>query len=224
MNSTAHITDNIFEKSGPNKKENKVNGLYTIYNMKSTAQMVDNNLNKSGPDEKENKIRGLYTIYNMNSTAPMFDNNLKKLTRNKTRNMIKGLSTIYNMNSNKQMAVKQTNTNLLDTVVPDINVPIMKTTERTPIKRHRFNSRKWFQNAVVKQTSLQITHWILNTEIEKIKKLPLPAKIKDLVDLVRKSKYYKVPFQNNKLSEKENTAFVNNAIVYKLKVLNLDDP
>ena len=30
------------------------------------------------------------------------------------------------MNSNKQMAVKQTNTNLLDTVVPDINVPIMK--------------------------------------------------------------------------------------------------
>ena len=66
------------------------------------------------------------------------------------------------MNSNKQMAVKQTNTNLLDTVVPDINVPIMETNKRKPSKRHRFNSRKWFQNAV-KQTSLQIAHWILNT-------------------------------------------------------------
>ena len=71
---------------------------------------------------------------------------------------------------------------------------------------------------------MQITHWILNTEIEKIKKLPLPAKVKDLVDLVRKSKYYKVPFHNSKLSEEKNTAFKNNAIVYKLKVWNLDDP
>ena len=106
------------------------------------------------------------------------------------------------MNSNKQMAGKQKNTNLLDTVVPEINVPIMETNKRKPSERHRFNSRKWFQNAV-KQISLQITHWILNTEIEKMKKLPLPAKIKDLVDLVRKSKYYKVPFQNNKSSEKK---------------------
>ena len=61
-----------------------------------------------------------------------------------------------------------------------------------------------------------------------IKKLPLPAKIKDLVELVMKSKYYKNPSensnQNNKLSEKKNTAFKNNAIVYKLKVLNPDDP
>ena len=80
-----------------------------------------------------------------------------------------------------------------------------------------------FQNAV-KQTSLQLAHWILNTEIKEIKKLPLPAKIKDLIELVTKSKYYKVPFQNNKLSEKKNTAFKNNAIVYKLKILNRNDP
>ena len=43
-----------------------------------------------------------------------------------------------------------------------------------------------------------------------------------------KSKYYKVPsqnpYQNNKLSEKKNTAFKNNAIVYKLRILNRDDP
>ena len=44
------------------------------------------------------------------------------------------------------------------------------------------------------------------------------------MDLVRKSKYYKVPFQNNNLSEEKNTAFKNNAIVYKLKILNRDDP
>ena len=223
MNSTKQMTDNNFKKSGPDKKENKVKGLYTIYNMNSTAQMTDNNFKKSGPDKKENKVRGLYTIYNMNSTEQMADNNSNKSGPDKKENKVRGLYTIYNMNSTAQMAVKQTNTNLLDTVVPDINVPIMKTNKRKPSKRHRFNSRKWFQNAV-KQTSLQITHWILNTEIEKIKKLPLPAKIKDLVDLVRKSKYYKVPLQNNKLSEKKNTAFKNNAIVYKLKVLNLDDP
>ena len=170
--------------------------------MNSTAQILDNNFKNSGLDKKENKLRGLCTIYNMNSTAQMSENNLNKSGPDKKENKVRGLSTIYNMNSNKQMAVKQTNTNLLDTVVPDMNVPIMETNKRKPSKRNRFNSRKWYQNAV-KQTSLQIAHWILNTEIEKIKKLPLPAKIKDLVDLVRKSSYYKVPFQNNKLSGKK---------------------
>ena len=52
MNSTAQMLDNNFNKSGPDKKENKVRGLYTIYNMNSTAQMSDNNLNKSGPEQK----------------------------------------------------------------------------------------------------------------------------------------------------------------------------
>ena len=99
----------------------------------------------------------------MNSTAQMTDENLETLSRNKTGNMVKGLSTIYNMNSKKQMASKQTNTNLSDTIVPDIKVPIMKTNESKPSKPKRFSSRKWFQNAV-KQTNLQITHWILNTE------------------------------------------------------------
>ena len=52
MNSTAHVMDNNFEKSSPDKKENKVRGLYTIYNMNSTAQMTDNNFKKSVPDKK----------------------------------------------------------------------------------------------------------------------------------------------------------------------------
>ena len=110
------------------------------------------------------------------------------------------------MNSKKQMTTKKTWKNLLDTNVPEINVPIMELSERKPSKTNRFNSRKWFQNAV-KQTSLQIADWILNTGKKIIKKLPLPAKIKDLVELVMKSKYYKVPSQNpnqnNKLSEKK---------------------
>ena len=71
MNSTAQMTDNNLKKSGPDKKENKVRGLSTIYNMNSTAQMSENNLNKSGPDKKENKVRGLSTIYNMNSKKQM---------------------------------------------------------------------------------------------------------------------------------------------------------
>ena len=53
--------------TGPDKNENKVKGLYTIYNMNSTSQMMDNNFKKPGPYKNENKVRGLYTIYNMNS-------------------------------------------------------------------------------------------------------------------------------------------------------------
>ena len=173
--------------------------------MNSTAQKTDNNFKKKGPDKTGNMVKGLSTIYNMDSTAQKTDNNFEKKGPDKTGNMFKGLSTIYNMDSKKQMASKQT-ANLLDTNVPEINVLIMELSERKPSKTNRFNSRKWFQNAV-KQTSLQIAHWILNTGKKIIKKLPLPAKIKDLVELVMKSKYYKVPNpnpnQNNKLSEKK---------------------
>ena len=67
--------------------------------MDSIAQMSDNNFKKAAPDKKENKVRGLYTI--------------------------------YNMDSKKQITVmKQTHTNLLDTNVPEINVPIMELSEK----------------------------------------------------------------------------------------------
>ena len=211
--------------------------------MNSTAQMTDNNFKKSGPDKKENKVRGLSTIYNMNSKKQMttkktyknlLDTNvpeinvpIMELTAKKTyKNLLDTNVPEINVPI-MELTAKKTYKNLLDTNVPEINVPIMELSERKPSKTNRFNSRKWFQNAV-KQTSLQIAHWILNTGKKIIKKLPLPAKIKDLVELVMKSKYYKVPSQNpnqnNKLSEKKNTAFKNNAIVYKLKVLNPDDP
>ena len=201
--------------------------------MNSTAQMLDNNFNKSGPDEKENKVRGLFTIYNMNSTAQMADKNLKKLSRNKTGNMVKGLSTIYNMNSKKQMALKQTDTNLLDTIVPVINVPIMELS-----RKKTFNMEKWIKKTAakisnkIKQKSMQIANWILNTKIEKYqaaaKAKSLPGKIKDLMKLVLKSKYSDVEMSHNyekeKLSVKRSTAFKNNAIVYKMKMLDNKDP
>ena len=55
----------------------------------------------------------------------------------------------------------------------------------------------------IKQKSKAIADWILNEEIKKTKKLPLPAKIKDLIKLVMKSKYSKKTFKNNKLSVKK---------------------
>ena len=175
MNSTAQIVDNNLNKFGQDEKENKVRGLYTIYNMNSTAQMADKNLEKKGSDQKENKVKGLSTIYNMNSKKQMADKNLEKLSRNKTGNMVKGLYTIYNMNSKKQMTAKQTHTNLLDTNIPEINVPIMELSERKPSRTNRFNSREWFQNAV-RQTSLQIADWILNTGTKIIKKITITCK------------------------------------------------
>ena len=52
MNSTTQMLENNYKKSNLNTKENKVKGLYTIYNMNSTVQMADKNLGKKGPDEK----------------------------------------------------------------------------------------------------------------------------------------------------------------------------
>ena len=39
MNSTTQMKNNNIKKSGPDKKENKVKGLYTTYNMNWTKQM-----------------------------------------------------------------------------------------------------------------------------------------------------------------------------------------
>ena len=58
------MMDNNVKKSDPVKKENKVKGLYTIYNMNSTAQMADNNFKKSDPDKKKIRLKDciLYII------------------------------------------------------------------------------------------------------------------------------------------------------------------
>ena len=115
---------------------------------------------------------------------------------------------------------------ILDSVVPEINVPIMKPSRKKP-----FKIKQWINNAItkisnqIKQKSMQIAEWILNA---KIGKYQVPAKIKDLVKLVIKSKYSDVGMSHNykkeKLSVKRITAFKNNAIVYKMKVLDNKDP
>ena len=122
---------------------------------------------------------------------------------------------------------------ILDSIVPDINVPIMKLS-----RKKTFNMEKWIDKTTakistkIKQKSMQIANWILNTKIEKnqvhAKAKGLPGKIKDLMKLVLKSKYSDVEISHNyekgKLSVKKITAFKNNAIVYKMKVLDDKDP
>ena len=57
---------------------------------------------------------------------------------------------------------------ILDSVVPEIDVPVMK-----PNKRKSFKIKQWLNNAVTKisnqieQKSVQIAEWILNAKIEK---------------------------------------------------------
>ena len=115
---------------------------------------------------------------------------------------------------------------ILDRIVPDIDVPILK-----PKKVSKFSISKWIDNAkmrileTIQQNSLKIADWILKTEVKKLK---IPPKTKKLMELVMKSKYSDKPieykYSDDKLSEKRNTAFKNNVIIYKLKVLNHDDP
>ena len=77
---------------------------------------------------------------------------------------------------------------------------------------------------------MQIANWILNTKIERnqVSSKSLPGKIKDLVKLVLKSKYSDVEISHNyekeKLSVKRISAFKNDPIVYKMKVLDNKDP
>ena len=89
---------------------------------------------------------------------------------------------------------------ILDSVVPEINMPIMK-----PSRKKTFNMEEWINKTIakisnkIKQKSMQIANWILNTKIEEnqIPAKSLPAKIKDLVNLVRKTKYSDVEMSHN---------------------------
>ena len=148
-------------------------------------------------------VKGLYINIIMNSTAQMVDNNFNKSGPDKNENKVKGFFTIYDMESKKQRTAKRPDTNLMDSDVPDIKVPIMELS-----KRKRFNT-KWVEDAKTKlaykieEKNMAIAGWILNKKIKKTKKLPLPAKIENLIKLVMGSKYFKKMFQNNKLSVKK---------------------
>ena len=148
------------------------------------------------------------------------------------KNRVKGLLSIYKMSSTKQTMEKRnddvdTSANLLDSLVPDIDVPIM-----TPSKGAWF--KNWIQNAkckmheaseTIKQRSMEIANWILN---KRIVKSHLPAKIKELIKMVMETKYSDKPiihkYSEEKLSVKRITAFKNKAIIYKMKILDEVDP
>ena len=96
--------------------------------------------------------------------------------------------------------------NILDSLVPDINVPIMK-----PSKGAWF--KNWIQNAkckmheaseTIKRRSMEIANWILN---KRIVKAHLPTKIKDLIKMVTGTKYSEKPiihkYSEEKLSVKK---------------------
>ena len=139
---------------------------------------------------ERNRFKGLPSIYEMSLTKQKMeerndDVDVKIICGEKNR--FKELPTIYKMSSTKQTMKKrnddvEASVNLLDSMVPDINVPIMK-----PSKPNRFNFKKWIDNAKtkisenVKRKSSQIANWILNTTIVKSH---LPAKIKELIKMV----------------------------------------
>ena len=92
--------------------------------------------------------------------------------------------------------------NLLDSMVPDIDVPIMK-----PSKPNRFNFKKFIDNAKtkisedVKRRSSQIANWILNTTIVKSHS---PAKVKELIKMEMETKYSDKPIIHKYSEEKLN--------------------
>ena len=185
-------------------------------------------------DVERNRVKGLPVIYRMTSTEQMMEkcqDDFDDEISNGEKNRDKGLLSIYKMSSTKRKMKKRNNdvdagANLLDSLVPDINVPIMK-----PSKSAWF--KNWIQNAkckmreaseTIKQRSMEIANWIL----KRIVKSHLPTKIKELIKMVMDTKYSDEPishkYSEEKLSAKRITAFKNNAIIYKMKILDEVDP
>ena len=221
-----------------NVERNRFKGLPTLYKMTSTEQMMkkcdDDVDGEVSCGVERNRFKGLPSIYEMSLTKQKMeerkdDVNVKIICGEKNR--FKELPTIYKMSSTKQTIKKrnddvETSVNLLDSMVPDINVSLMK-----PSKPNRFNFKKWIDNAKtkisenVRRKSSQIANWILNTTIVKSH---LPAKINELIKMVIDTKYSDKPiihkYSEGKLSAKRITAFKNNAIIYKMKILDNVDP
>ena len=148
------------------------------------------------------------------------------------KNRVKGLPSIYKKSSTKQTIKKRNDdvvagANLLDSLVPDIDVPIMKPSEGAWFEN-------WIQNAkwkmheaseTIKQRSMEIANWILN---KRIVKSHLPAKIKELIKTVMETEYSDKSiihkYSEEKLSAKRITALKNKAIIYKMKILDEVDP
>ena len=114
--------------------------------------------------------------------------------------------------------------NLLDSLVPDNNVKPSKSA--------------WFENLIqnakckmcvaseaIKQRSMEIANWILNTRIVKSH---LPVNVKNLIGIVMGTKYCVKPiihkYSEGKLNAKRITALKYNAIIHKMEILDKVDP
>ena len=230
-------TEQSMKKS--NSGKNRFEELPSIYKMTSIKQTMkkseDDDVNDDIGYGGKNRFKELPSIYEMTSIKQSLkkseDDDVNDDIGYGGKNRVKGLPSICKMSSNEQMMKKRyddvdAGANLLDCLVPDIDVPIMK-----PSKRNRFNFKKWIDNAKtklaenIKRKSSQIADWILNTRIVKTY---LPPKINDLIKTVMGTKYSEKPiihkFSDEKLSAKTITAFKNNAIIYKMKILDNVDP
>ena len=195
-----------------NGGRNRFKGLPIIYKMASNEQTMVKRKDDSDDDMingGKNRFKELPSIYKMTSIKQT----MKK--SNGGKNRFKELPSIYKMSSNKQTMKKRdddvdVSANLLDSLVPDINVPIMKPSRGAWFKN-------WIQNAkckmheaseTIKKRSMEISNWILN---KRIVKSHLPAKIKDLIKMVMGTEYFEKPlihkYFEEKLSAKKNHSF-----------------
>ena len=185
--------------------------------IKQTMRKSNDDVDDDIISSEKNRFKKLSSIYEMTSNEPTMKKSNDDAEGGR-KNRFKELPIIYKMTSNEQTMKKSNDdvvagVNLLDSLVPDINVPIMK-----PEKGAWF--KNWIQNAkckmreaseTIKRRSMEIANWILN---KRIVKSHLPAKIKDLIKMVMETKYSEKPFiPEEKLSVKRITAFKNNAII-----------
>ena len=222
----------VDDEIGCGVKRNRFKKLLTIYNMTSTEQTMKK---RSVDDEIScgvgiNRFKKLPTIYNMTSTEQTMkkrNDDVDDEISNGGENGVKGLPSIYEMSLTKQTMKKRNDNadagaNLLDSLVPDINVPSMKPKQTTkkrndnvdaganlldslvpdidvPIMKPKKSAwfKSWIQNAkckmheaseTIKKRSMEIANWILN---KKIVKSHLPAKVKELIEMVMETKYSK---------------------------------
>ena len=183
-------------------EKNRLEKFNIVYKMNSNEQTMKKR-NDDVDDERsygeKNRLKKFNIIYKMNSneqTMKKRNDDVDDERSYSEKNRLKKFNIIYKMNSNEQTMKKRNDdvdagASLLDSMVPDINVPIMKSS-----KRNRFNFQKWIDNAKtklsenVKRKSLQIANWILNTRIVKSH---LSPKIKELIKMVMETKYSEKP-------------------------------
>ena len=129
---------------------------------------------------------------------------------------------------------------LLDEPLKDINAKLLKPTRRKTSSNviswaKAYNDKLAAASKVVRDNSAAVADWILSTDIPNRVSESLPVKVRDLIALVRRTKYpsdiqvardtpsaIRVLSDDDLSSEKE-SAFKKNIVVYNLKVIDKID-